>query len=41
MTVDSPERLIILLVSRKGFAGLKYKVLFFKAFERQVCCPVE
>jgi hypothetical protein len=41
MTVDSPERLIILLVSRKGFAGLKCKLLFLKDLKIAVGCPVE
>jgi hypothetical protein len=41
MTIGSPEWLIILLVSEKGFAELKCKTLFFKDVEIRVCCPVE
>jgi len=33
MTIDSLERLIDRLVSRKGFAGLKCKFLFLKDFK--------
>jgi hypothetical protein len=41
MTISGLEWLIILQVSRKGFAGLKCKRLFLKGFKMGVCCPVE
>ena len=41
MTGGGLEWLIVLRVSRKGFAGLKCKLLFLKDLKIAVCCPVE
>ena len=41
MSINSLKWLIVLPVSRKGFAGLKCKLLFLKDLKIAVCCPVE
>ena len=41
MSINGLKWLIGVLVSRKGFTGLKRKLLFLKDLKIAVCCLVE